>query len=403
MSEFFKPYEGRAPYLFVSYAHKNSERVLPVIRPLHEQNYRIWYDEGIPAGSDWPKNIAQHMRYAGAVLFFISAESLQSPNCLNEIDAATQQGKPILCLRLDDTPLSGEWAAMLDKAPVAKPAAEPAAQAASILEESVVTEAFLGDGTSDDGGGGGRRGFNGWILAAVIGVLLLIGTGGGAYGLSNGWFDAYLPAEEPAPTPLVTAAPTPAPTPAPTLNLEGPWAGMLIEYAVFPDALQERAVRSALGQAEGEVRKSELLRITELHLCGNMALKSGEDIAFDSAGKCSVNGAPVIQGSVSDLGLIADMLALTRLTLAMQQLRTLAPLNSLALLTELNAAGNALETVGGIDGMVSLRELHLEHTNVRDLRPLNALPSLTTVIVSADMFPLTLDPATQRYDVVLAP
>ena len=102
MSEFFKPYEGHAPYIFISYAHRNSGSVLPAITPLHEQCYRVWYDEGIPAGSDWPKNIAEHMRACSAVIFFLSAHSISSPNCFNEIEAAFRQHKPILCLRLDD-------------------------------------------------------------------------------------------------------------------------------------------------------------------------------------------------------------------------------------------------------------------------------------------------------------
>ena len=53
MSRFFKPYEGNRPYLFISYAHKQSEEVVSTIRILHEKGWRLWYDEGIPAGSDW--------------------------------------------------------------------------------------------------------------------------------------------------------------------------------------------------------------------------------------------------------------------------------------------------------------------------------------------------------------
>ena len=63
MNRFFKPYEGTRPFLFISYAHHQSEEVVSTIRILHEKGWRLWYDEGIPAGSDWPANIAQHMSH----------------------------------------------------------------------------------------------------------------------------------------------------------------------------------------------------------------------------------------------------------------------------------------------------------------------------------------------------
>ena len=53
MSAFFQPYEGNKPFLFISYAHRESEETVSTVRILHEKGYRIWYDEGIPAGSDW--------------------------------------------------------------------------------------------------------------------------------------------------------------------------------------------------------------------------------------------------------------------------------------------------------------------------------------------------------------
>ena len=45
MNRFFKPYEGTRPYLFISYAHKQSEEVVSTIRILHENGWRLWYDE----------------------------------------------------------------------------------------------------------------------------------------------------------------------------------------------------------------------------------------------------------------------------------------------------------------------------------------------------------------------
>ena len=42
-------YNGNEPYIFISYAHKDSDKVLPIIRELQSRGYRVWYDAGIEA------------------------------------------------------------------------------------------------------------------------------------------------------------------------------------------------------------------------------------------------------------------------------------------------------------------------------------------------------------------
>ena len=54
-------YEGTENYIFISYAHKDSDRVMPILEELRDEGYRIWYDDGIAPGSEWPENIAQHL------------------------------------------------------------------------------------------------------------------------------------------------------------------------------------------------------------------------------------------------------------------------------------------------------------------------------------------------------
>jgi hypothetical protein len=225
----------------------------------------------------------------------------------------------------------------------------------------------------------------------------------GTYGLANHWFDKYLLLNQRNEAAAVVATPTITPAPLPTIDPSGDIARTIMEYASFPDALQEDAIREALGQQEGDILSADLLKITQLHFCGNMAPRSADGIAFDKTGTCYVNGAPVIQGKISDLDLIKGMLALEHLSLVCQQISGLDKLSPLSRLIELNVAGNPIEKIGEIGGMVSLQILHLEHTNVRDLTALNTLPKLKTVTVSADMFPLSFNADTQKYDVVLVP
>ena len=132
MPEFFRPYEGDKPFFFVSYSHRNTDFVLETITALRQKPFLFWYDEGIPAGSDWPKNIADHMDRCSTVLFFRSQFSFGSPNCLSEIATARERGKKILCVPLDEAKPVKErekWEAALADAEYLPPAVSPAALA----------------------------------------------------------------------------------------------------------------------------------------------------------------------------------------------------------------------------------------------------------------------------------
>ena len=55
-------YNGNEPYIFISYAHKNSDVVLPIIEALADNGFRVWYDAGIEAGTEWPEYVAEKLR-----------------------------------------------------------------------------------------------------------------------------------------------------------------------------------------------------------------------------------------------------------------------------------------------------------------------------------------------------
>ena len=94
-------YKGQAPYVFISYAHKDTDRVFEVVSELERRGYRIWYDEGIAPGSEWPEDVAQHLNDAALFLAFITASSMDSENCRREINFALSKGKPFLSVVLE--------------------------------------------------------------------------------------------------------------------------------------------------------------------------------------------------------------------------------------------------------------------------------------------------------------
>ncbi len=101
-----RPYEGEEKYIFVSYCHKDSEKVFPVVERLAKEGYRVWYDEGINPGTEWPEIIAQHLNNCTVCMAFISQSSLESHNCRREINFALLKKKPLISVVLEEVSLS---------------------------------------------------------------------------------------------------------------------------------------------------------------------------------------------------------------------------------------------------------------------------------------------------------
>ena len=99
-------YEGTKPYIFISYAHRDTDRVLPVLQELCGRGYRIWYDDGIAPGSEWPENIAEHLNACDLTLAFISPNSIASDNCRREVTFALSKRKKFLAIVLEPTEMS---------------------------------------------------------------------------------------------------------------------------------------------------------------------------------------------------------------------------------------------------------------------------------------------------------
>ena len=385
MTVFFRPYEGKRPYVFISYSHRNTERVLSIIKPLHDGKLRLWYDEGIPAGNDWSGNIDAHMRACGAVLFFRSKTALASPNCFSEIEAAIANRHPLLIVPLDDAPVDAKWNALLSKGTTLdlRDKADDEAILSAVRGFSVLGRSFYR-----------RRGENIRLdrVGLVAALLFLALTLAALYGILTGKIDPFgdhgeVPATvAPTPTPYLTEAPSPSPTP----DVSG--YENLIPVRFDGSKLLENAVRAAIGKSSGNVYKSELNGVTELFMCGHMVLTDMSDVRFDADGTCRVGTGSVIEGDVTKLSAFTDMPYLKRLALIRQPLSDLSPLNGHVLLEELWLSGSSVESIEALNDLPRLHTLHLAHTAVRDLSGLSALPALDTVTVSIDMLPLTLEP-----------
>ena len=91
-----KPYEGKEPYIFFSYCHKDAEMVYPVIERLAAEGFRIWYDNGIHPGDNWIETIASHLDYADICIAAVTKNSVLSHNCRNEINFSLENNKKFI-------------------------------------------------------------------------------------------------------------------------------------------------------------------------------------------------------------------------------------------------------------------------------------------------------------------
>ena len=96
------PYEGREPYIFFSYSHKDSDRVYPLLEQMVRDGYRVWYDDGNHPGDDWLENIGQHLNNCHLCLAMMSQNSEESHNCKKEVSFAVQCNKKLMAVMLEE-------------------------------------------------------------------------------------------------------------------------------------------------------------------------------------------------------------------------------------------------------------------------------------------------------------
>lgn len=106
-------YKGQKPYIFVSYSHADSERVLPMLHDLQQQGFRLWYDEGIEVGAEWPDYVAEHLINSTWVIAFLSKHAIASQNCRQELFMARNRQKNMLVVYLEKTELPSGLEMML--------------------------------------------------------------------------------------------------------------------------------------------------------------------------------------------------------------------------------------------------------------------------------------------------
>ena len=107
------PYEGKEPYIFFSYCRQDSAIVYSIIEKIADAGFRIWFDDGIHPGDDWPETIADHINRCSVCIAAVSKAFSASHNCRNEMTYVIGKNIPFIPIVLEDFQMTAGMAMQL--------------------------------------------------------------------------------------------------------------------------------------------------------------------------------------------------------------------------------------------------------------------------------------------------
>ena len=103
----YKPdiYEGKDPYIFMSYHPADRARVLDVLEKLDQRGFRFWLNDGIAPGMEADDVIAEHIENCESFIAFLSGEYLASLDTVDELNYSRDVNKEYLLVYLENVAL----------------------------------------------------------------------------------------------------------------------------------------------------------------------------------------------------------------------------------------------------------------------------------------------------------
>jgi len=107
--------EASDGFIFVSYKREEFPRIARILKQVIGWGYYIWYDRGIPGGTDWDDVIESRIAGCGAVVVFLSPAAVGSRFVRREVKLADALGKRIIPVFVEDAPLLMGLALLLNE------------------------------------------------------------------------------------------------------------------------------------------------------------------------------------------------------------------------------------------------------------------------------------------------
>ena len=347
----FHPYEGDMPYVFISYAHADSAQVMEVLENMQARSCRIWYDEGIEVGSEWPECIAGHLAGAGLMIAFISNAYMRSDNCRREMHFALSKKIKIINVFLEDTRMTpgmemqiGNIFALMKqnmgeeeffRKLYAAPALSPELFAAPDGAEKRLPEKKKRAPKPP------RAKKPRTLLRRLLCLLLALLLTGGLLALGIVAYSTGLGRR------LIISM---------QLQQPEPLSGGV--EAVFAEPVFESIAREYSGIGQGGVYVSDLAGLHELYI-------SGGSWSFDEPREQTPFSAGE-KGEIRSLDDLKYFTGLEKLVLVNQPLSSLEPLPACTI-EYLDVSGCEISSLQGVGRLVNLRELSAEGCPIREL------------------------------------
>lgn len=382
-------YEGEKPYIFISYAHANAPAVMEVLRELGERGFRLWYDEGIEVGSEWPEYIAQHLAGSGLMIAFLSNAYMRSENCRREMHYALTKRIPVVNIFLEETQMTpgmelqtGNLFALMkysmgDEAFYEKLFAAPQLAAEAFSDGAAPAKKRRAKrrkrvpvDLTVEAKKQKKRKVRRIVRLSVLGLVLAACVTLGIIGYSTGLAQRLLIKHRQA---AVEALPGDTPV-------------------SFTEPLLEQAAREYAGLPEGALCVADLAGLTELYLVG-------DKIFFSEPAEAAAG-----EGSLRDLADLRYFTGLETLSLADQPLHSLESLpacgieylsvtgcpvtslqgvGKLPRLREINTADCPIRELGDLGNCLQLRRMSLIGSNIADFSAVKPLTRLAEVELSS--------------------
>jgi hypothetical protein len=100
-----QPYEGSGTYFFVSYKRNDLGLIAPTMHAIQASGWPLWYDRGIPGGTDWNEVLEDRIASCAGLLLFLSQPAVESKYVRREVRLADSLDKPIVVVRMEPAEL----------------------------------------------------------------------------------------------------------------------------------------------------------------------------------------------------------------------------------------------------------------------------------------------------------